>query len=115
MENRKEQHGNTTIFYLKGRLDGVSSPQIQEEISKLLEHGTQNLILDCSDLEYMSSAGIRVLLQSYYQTTKKKGKIALTSVPKSIEQTLYITGFLSYFRMYNTLQDALLSLNKDED
>ncbi len=111
---QKEENGSTAILHLQGKLDGISSPEVQESITQSLESGTKNIVLDCASLEYMSSAGIRVLLQSYHQVGKKAGKIVLTSVPKTIEQTLYVTGFLSYFKMFNTVTDALQSLESTE-
>ncbi|ANH78306.1 anti-sigma factor antagonist [Candidatus Chlamydia sanziniae] len=112
---QKEEHGSTAIFHLKGKLDGISSPIVQESISQSLSSGSKDIVLDCTHLDYMSSAGIRVLLQSYHQVGKQSGKIVLTSVPKTIEQTLYVTGFLSYFKIFNTVDEALHMLNKDDD
>ncbi|WP_201456746.1 anti-sigma factor antagonist [Chlamydia sp. 17-3921] len=112
---QKEDRNKTTILHLKGKLDGITSPKVQESISQSLSLGSKNIILDCTSLDYMSSAGIRVLLQSYHQVGKNSGKIVLTSVPKTIEQTLYVTGFLSYFKMFNTVDEALQTLSKDEN
>ncbi|BAE81545.1 anti-sigma F factor antagonist [Chlamydia felis Fe/C-56] len=111
----KEEHGTTAVLHLQGKLDGISSPEVQETISQSLSAGINNIVLDCANLDYMSSAGIRVLLQSYHQVGKRSGKIVLTSVPKTIEQTLYVTGFLSYFKMFNSVQEALQALSKDDD
>ncbi|EPP35402.1 anti-anti-sigma factor family protein [Chlamydia ibidis] len=112
---QKEENGETVILHLHGKLDGIFSPEVQASISQSLENGMRNVILDCAHLDYMSSAGIRVLLQSYHQVGKNFGKIVLTSVPKTIEQTLYVTGFLSYFKMFNNISEALEALSKDED
>lgn len=112
---QKENHGNTSVFHLQGKLDGITSPVIQEDISQSLSQGSKNIVLDCEHLDYMSSAGIRVLLQSYHQVGKNSGKIVLSHVSKNIEQTLYVTGFLSYFKIYDNIEEALNSLNKEED
>lgn len=115
MDNiQKEESGETAIFHLQGKLDGVSSPDVQESISRSLSSGIKNIVLDCANLDYMSSAGIRVLLQSYHQVGKNSGKIVLTSVPKTIEQTLYVTGFLSYFKMFGSVHEAMQTLNQEE-
>ncbi|SPN73631.1 Putative anti-sigma factor antagonist BtrV,Anti-anti-sigma regulatory factor (antagonist of anti-sigma factor),anti-anti-sigma factor,STAS domain [Chlamydia serpentis] len=112
---QKEERGSTTIFHLHGKLDGISSPEVQENISQSLAAGSKNIILNCAHLDYMSSAGIRVLLQSYHQVGQHSGKIVLTTVPKTIEQTLYVTGFLSYFQIFNSVDEAIQALNKDGD
>lgn len=114
-EIKKEDRDSTTILHLTGKLDGITSPEVQENITQSLTSGAKNIVLDCANLDYMSSAGIRVLLQSYHQVGKNSGKIVLTSVPKTIEQTLYVTGFLSYFKMFNSVDEAIQSLNKDEN
>lgn len=114
-ELQKEVFEDTIVFHLTGKLDGVSSPHVQEQISQALTNGCKNVVLDCTNLEYMSSAGIRVLLQSYHQVGKQSGKIVLTSVPKAIEQTLYVTGFLSYFKIFSSPQEAIQHLHKEED
>lgn len=110
---QKEEQGQTGILHLQGKLDGVSSPAVQESISESLSNGMKNIILDCGDLDYISSAGIRVLLQSYHQVGKNAGKIALTSVSKTVEQTLYVTGFLSYFKVFDSVNEVLQALAKE--
>lgn len=114
-ELQREEFEDTVVFHLTGKLDGVSSPNVQEQISQALTKGFKNIALDCTNLNYMSSAGIRVLLQSYHQVGKQSGKIVLTSVPKAIEQTLYVTGFLSYFKIFNSPQEAIQHLHKKEE
>nr|WP_194844347.1 STAS domain-containing protein [Candidatus Clavichlamydia salmonicola] len=114
MTSEASKRPNAFLFSVKGRLDGVTSPDIKNQIDTILSTGYQNLIIDCSALEYISSAGIRVLLQGYHQAEKNHGKIALTGVSNDTEQVLFVTGFLPYFKLFASNEDAFAFFNKEE-
>lgn len=110
IEITQEKKGATSIFSLKGRLDSATSSDVEEKILDTLLQGANNIILDFTLLEYISSAGIRVLVHCYKELEKKGGHILLAAVPKSIENVLYITGFLPYFKLYDGKAQALEAL-----
>ena len=88
-----DQHRNDTEMRiaLNGRLDTMSSPELEEIISNELE-GVTDLTLDFAGLDYISSAGLRVLLRAQKKTAPC-GKIKLTGVSPMIMEILEITGF----------------------
>ena len=89
MEIRKEQLDNQVILYVEGRLDTSSAPRLEEEMKQVsLEN---KLIFDFGGLDYISSAGLRVLL-----VTKKmfKDQFILRNVKEEVKQILEITGFI---------------------
>lgn len=89
MEIRKEQLDNQIIMHVDGRLDTSSAPSLEEETKKLsLEN---KLVFDFENLDYISSAGLRVLL-----VTKKafKDNFVLRNVKEEVKQVLEITGFI---------------------
>ncbi|MCH9609539.1 MAG: putative anti-sigma factor antagonist BtrV [Chlamydiales bacterium] len=110
LETKKE---NTTIFQVKGRLDTTTSPEVERKILDAITSGQKHIVLDFSTLEYISSAGIRVLVHSHKKLEHEKGSIALAALPKSIENVLYITGFLPYFKIFETQEKAIEALNKN--
>ena len=110
---REEKSGSVIIFKLSGRLDGATSPIVEKKILTAIQTGSTDVILDFSTLDYISSAGIRVLVHCHKELEKRKGHIFLTSVPKPIENVLYITGFLPYFKVFENQQNALDSLAKE--
>jgi len=112
MDIHEEKKGNTTIFSLTGRLDSTTSPTVEEKILSSIENGTIDVILDFSSLAYISSAGIRVLVHCHKELEKKHGHIFLAAVPKAIENVLYITGFLPYFKVFDGQAQALDALTK---
>lgn len=87
----KTSENSTVKFTLEGRLDTTTAPKLETEILSAID-GTTLLILDFEKLEYISSAGLRVLL-----LTQKKmnvqGKMKLVHVKESVMEILEITGF----------------------
>lgn len=91
MEILKKQNGTTMDVALSGRLDTTTAPQLEAEMKASLE-GITELCFDFEKLEYVSSAGLRVLL-SCQKTMKKQGKMKLRHVCEEIMEVFEITGF----------------------
>ena len=72
MNIEKKQNGTEITLLLAGRLDTTTAPQLEMTIQESLE-GTERLILDFKDLEYLSSAGLRVLLSAHKAIMKQRG------------------------------------------
>ena len=80
-----------TIIEISGRLDTTTAPSLEKTIDECLEY-TKNLILDLKNLEYISSAGLRVLLSSQ-KKMKKIGLMKVKNVSESIMDIFEMTGF----------------------
>ena len=91
MEIGIERNGNTLEIKLTDRLDTVTSPQLEEKLKKELE-GVTNLQFDFAELEYVSSAGLRVLLTAS-KKMKKQGKMEIHNVNEEVMEVFTITGF----------------------
>ena len=91
MEIGIERNGNTLEIKLADRLDTVTSPQLEEKLKKELE-GITNLQFDFAELEYVSSAGLRVLLTAS-KKMKKQGKMEIHNVNEEVMEVFTITGF----------------------
>lgn len=87
----KEKKGNNLKIVLEGRLDTMTAPQLESELNPGLE-GVENLELDFEKLEYISSAGLRVLL-SAQKTMNKQGNMSIIHVCDEIMEVFNITGF----------------------
>ena len=87
----KEQNGSNLKIALEGRLDTMTAPQLESELNPGLE-GIETLELNFEKLEYISSAGLRVLL-SAQKTMNKQGCMEITHVCDEIMEVFYITGF----------------------
>ncbi len=91
MEIVKNQEGTSLNLEVIGRLDTTTAPQLETEIKESLE-GITDLILDFAKLEYVSSAGLRVLLAAQ-KTMNKQGKMVIKNVCDDINEVFEITGF----------------------
>ncbi|MGI6265443.1 MAG: STAS domain-containing protein [Acutalibacteraceae bacterium] len=87
----KSVEGQKTVYALEGRLDTVTAPELEKEWSAALD-GVTELVVDCEKLEYISSAGLRVLL-SAQKTMAKQGGMTVTNVNETIMEIFEVTGF----------------------
>ena len=87
----KEQNDKLLTVRIEGRLDTNTAPDLEEELKDSLE-GIEELVLDVSGLDYISSAGLRVLL-SAQKIMNKQGSMKLTGVRDEIMEIFEVTGF----------------------
>lgn len=85
------RNGTTETFFLEGRLDTVTSPQLEEALKQHYETA-ESLILDFAKLDYISSAGLRVLLSAQKQMHKKGGTV-IKNANSEIKEIFDVTGF----------------------
>ena len=91
MEIKKNKEGSSLDIKVSGRLDTTTAPQLDEEINSSIE-GVDDLKLDFADLEYISSAGLRVLLATQ-KIMNKQGSMKVVSVSEPVMEVFEITGF----------------------
>ncbi len=91
LDINKALDGNEMVITLKGRLDTLTAPQLEEELGACLD-GVEKLVFDFSELEYISSAGLRVLL-SAQKTMNARGSMTVKNVSEEIREIFDVTGF----------------------
>ena len=91
MTINKTQNGSELTIALEGRLDTVTSPELDAELNGALD-GVTSLIFDLEKLEYMSSAGLRTLL-SAQKRMNKQGSMKVQHVNETIMEIFEVTGF----------------------
>jgi len=94
---RTENNADAAIFYLEGKLDKVTTIQYEPLILAEAEKASK-LILDCSELTYVSSAGLRTLLK-LRQMKEEKGTMVLRNINTDIMNILDMTGFASFMEI----------------
>lgn len=92
----KESNGQL-LALLNGRLDTATSTQFANDMQPLLDNTQREIVLDCTDLEFISSSGLRLLLTLRKASLAAGGKIIIRHVNESVKQVFSITGFLSLF------------------
>ncbi len=88
----KKLTGETATLVVSGRLDTQTAPELEKEIDSIIS-GINELVFDMTNLEYISSAGLRVILKAQ-KIMNSKGSMKLTGVNDSIMEVFDITGFL---------------------
>ena len=91
MTIEKKVNGTALEIALEGRLDTMTAPELEAELNKSLG-GADSLTMDFSKLEYISSAGLRVLL-SAHKTMNAKGGMTVTHVNEIVQEVFEVTGF----------------------
>ena len=92
MTINKNANGNELVIALEGRLDTTTAPQLDEDLKTSL-NGVQDLVFDFAKLEYISSAGLRVLL-SAQKVMNKQGSMVIKNVNEEIHEIFEVTGFV---------------------
>ncbi len=92
MTINQKRDGAALELLLEGRLDTATSPQLEQELAASLD-GVQELTLNMEKLEYLSSAGLRVLLQAQ-KRMNKQGSMKVTHVSEIVMEIFEVTGFL---------------------
>ena len=91
MTMNKNQNGNTLTIALEGRLDTTTAPELEKELKDSLSN-MEALVLDFSGLDYISSAGLRVLLSAHKQMSARGG-MKVTHVNEIVNEVFEVTGF----------------------
>jgi len=91
MTINKKMNGTCLEIALEGRLDTLTAPELEAELSQSLD-GAESLIMDFSKLDYISSAGLRVLL-SAHKSMSTKGGMKICNVNEIVNEVFEVTGF----------------------
>lgn len=92
--NIEKRAENGVTFVLDGRLDTVTSPQFEKQLDETIENAA-SIVLDLEKLEYISSAGLRVLLKAQ-KAMKNEKSLKLKNVGDAVMEVLEITGFADF-------------------
>lgn len=107
MEVNIEKKNDITVIDIKGRLDANTAPELQKKITEIVNQGEFNLIMKFTDLTYISSAGLRILITTVKMLKAEQGKLVLCEMQDSIYEVLKISGFTNIFNIQDNEQDAI--------
>lgn len=99
-----------TVVTVDGEIDANTAPEAQEKILPLASPGCR-LVLDLTNVPYMSSAGLRILLATYRQISVGGGKVVLVGVTEEIKDTMSVTGFIKFFTLRDTVPEGVVALS----
>ena len=97
MKTTVQELDGKLVAVLAGELDTAAAAETEAALKPLFESTGKDLVLDCADLQYIASSGIRILV-NLLKTAKAKGdRVVLKNVNEVIRDVLELTGFVSYF------------------
>jgi len=108
MELTTEQLKRCDLVKAAGRIDSQAAPQLAEALNAITEAGRFKIVLDMSGADFISSAGLRVLID-VQKTCKRwnRGQLVLAAVPERIYETLDLTGFVPLFNIFDDVLHAV--------
>jgi len=102
-ENRQD---GAVIVAPVGRIDSTTSPALDAHLQELAKAGSHRVVIDFSGVDYISSAGLRVMLSLAKRTKDVKGRLAVTGLGDSVRQVFELAGFLPLFTVEATAAAA---------
>jgi len=105
-----EEVGGRCTLRLEGRIDAVTTPALEREIKHLFDTGHKRLLLDFLKVEYLSSAGMRLLLSSTRKFKEAKGHFVLCNLDEDVMEIIKVAGFERVLRIYANEADGLMGL-----
>jgi anti-anti-sigma factor len=110
MEIGEERSEGTLVMAPSGRLDSATSGELEKRLVARLDAGERRLVLDMAGVEYISSAGLRVLLMAAKRLKEPAGGLVLCGIGPAVHTVLELAGFLPLFVVVPARQEALARL-----
>ncbi len=112
METTITKEKNTTIFALSGRLDSNSAPQFERQLQDFLAAPYTHLVFDFNNLDYISSAGLRIILNIAKAYKKSQQYLFITcAMQEHVQEVFEISGFDSFITIHRSVAESLSALN----
>ena len=99
MELIIEKQNEAVTAFLKGRLDTLASQEVSNQMESLAEAASGTIVLDCTEMTYISSSGLRLFLSLRKAAAEKGGKIIVRGISNDIRSVFMMTGFLNLFEI----------------
>ncbi len=107
MEITEEIQDGIKIFRLKGRLDSNTSQGLKDELFRAISDGSKKIIVDFENLDYISSAGLSVVLKANKALLREDGRVILCSMQNYIREIFKTTGIDDFVPILDTMDQAL--------
>jgi len=110
MEIKQTEYPNAVVVSLLGRLDSLHAQSTEDYFANLLKNSDKHLVVDCSEMSYTNSSGLRIFIM-YLKKMKAAGrKMPLSGLQAKIQEIFQVSGFTQLFEIYKTRQEALDAL-----
>ena len=110
MDISEDRKADAVILALSGKLDATTAKTFEDRILGVINSGTQRLVVDLSQLDYVSSSGLRVFILAAKRLQTVDGKIVLCSMKDHVRQVFDLAGFSSMLSIYGSRDEAIKSI-----
>jgi len=108
MDVATTKYDNCDLVKVDGRVDSYTAPNLLDILRDLLKNERYKIVLDLIDVTYVSSAGLRVLIDiQKYCRVNNRGEVVLVNVPERVLDTLDLAGLVPLFNFYNEVPAAI--------
>ena len=107
MDVERDSVGEVQVFRIKGRLDSGTSPAFEAQVLSVIRPGANRVVLDFTAVDYVSSAGLRVVLLAAKQTRATQGGFAIFGMAAPIHHVFQMSGFARIIALFPTEAEAV--------
>lgn len=111
MDSKVEQKGDIIIIRMEGRLDASTSSAMEQKILSLIEEGHFKMVLDFSGVEYLSSAGMRLMLSISKKLKQLEGEVVVCHLNSDVMDVIKMAGFDRVLKIYSTEEECFSHLS----
>ena len=112
MELNISKIGDGITIILKGRIDASVAPDLEQKLLSLISGGSCKLVADLSEVWFITSAGLRVLVASLKEAKRGRGDLRLAGIQGQVQEVLDLTGLSTIFKIYTSAEDAARSFSE---
>ena len=115
MELDHKAYNRVDVVAVRGRLAADTKDLLEDKIQEIFDAGRHRIVLDLQDLEYISSPGLRVLIEARKRAREwklsdlERGDVRIAHLPPRIREVFDLTGFTPLFQIYDDLVEAVAS------
>jgi anti-sigma B factor antagonist len=107
MEITTSQYKRCDLVKAVGRVDSNTAPDLERYFNEILDNGKSGIVFDMAEVDFISSRGLWVLLETQKACKKEKGRLVLVNVSENMQQSLDLAGVKHFIEIYDDLTEAV--------
>jgi anti-sigma B factor antagonist len=104
-----EEQGEVAVVTVAGELDMATAPQLQQEVSRLVDAGKTNLVFDLAEVSFCDSTGLSVFVRARNRCEAAGGGVRLAAPQRAVQRILEVSGLVEVLHTYPTVSEAIAS------
>ena len=105
-----DKQGNVAVLALSGRLDAVAAPEFENRLNQLIDQREYAIVIDCGELAYISSAGLRSILSPAKKMKAAEGRLIVANAQESVSKVFHLSGIHTIIPLVAAVEEAVASL-----